>query len=326
MIKIKNRKIFMTGGCGFIGTAIIQKLVSSNKLVIYDNGRRDALRYFPVKEHGNISIVKGDILNAGLLKKSVKGCDTIIHLAAMAGVTSYYKDPVKTMEVNFLGTYNILNIAKNMDLKLFLNFSTSEVYGPYADRVKERGLTAQGPPQESRWTYSVSKLAAEHLVFAFGREYGIPVVSVRPFNIYGPGQVGEGAMQIFIKNALSGKPLVVTGNGKQVRAWCYIENLVNAVGLILSNKSSVGNIFNIGDPDSAVDILDLAKKIVKKTGSDSKIIFKKHIGTDIRYRIPDIGNAREILYFKPDIDLDEGLELSIEWYKDNLAGLERHEQ
>lgn len=326
MIKIKNRKIFMTGGRGFIGTAIIHKLVSSNKLIIYDNGRRDALRYFPVKKHRNISIVKGNILNAGLLKKSIKGCDTIIHLAAMAGVTSYYKDPVKTMEVNFLGTYNVLNIAKNMDLKLFLNFSTSEVYGPYADRVKESCLTSQGSPQESRWTYSVSKLAAEHLVFAFGRECGIPIVSVRPFNIYGPGQVGEGAMHIFIKNALSGKPLVVTGNGKQVRAWCYIKNLVNAVELILSNRASLGKIFNIGDPDSTINILDLAKKIVKKTGSDSEIIFKKHIGTDIRYRIPDIENARKILHFEPDIDLDEGLQRSIKWYKDNLTRLKRHEQ
>lgn len=325
-MKVKNRKIFITGGLGFIGSAIIQRLAPHNKIIIYDNGRRDALRYFSVKKHRNVKIVKGDILDVKLLKKSIKGCDTVVHLAAMAGVSSYYKNPVKTMEVNFLGTYNILNIAKDMNLKLFLNFSTSEVYGPYADKVKETHLTSQGHLQDSRWTYSVSKLAAEHLVFAFRRKHNLAVASVRPFNIYGPGQVGEGAIHIFIKNVLHNNPLIVTGDGTQVRAWCYVENLVNAVESILVNKLSIGEVFNIGDPGSTINILDLAKKIKKIAGSDSGITFKKHIGTDIHYRIPDIENAQKVLHFEPKIGLDEGLRLSIKWYKENLTGLERYEQ
>jgi len=315
---VKNRRIFLAGGCGFIGSALVQRLAPYNELVIYDNCRRDALQYFSINKHKNVHIIKGDILDQALLKDSVKGCDTIFHLAAVAGVSSYYEIPVRTMEVNFLGTYNILNIAKTMDLKLFLNFSTSEVYGPYADNVKETQLTSQGPPRQSRWTYAVSKLAAEHLSFAFGREYKLPVASIRPFNIYGPGQVGEGAIHDFIKNALHNKPLVVTGNGLQIRAFCYIDDLVDAVELMLTNKDAIGKVFNIGNPGCTINILDLAKKIRNAAGLKQKILFKKHIGADVTYRIPDINNAQKILRFKPRINLDKGLQLSLNWYKENL--------
>lgn len=317
-MKIENRKIFITGGCGFIGSAIIQKLAPYNELIIYDNGRRNALRYFSISKHKNVHIIKGDVLNVELLKDSIKGCDTIIHLAAMAGVSSYYEAPIRTMEVNFLGTYNLLNIIKHMNLKLFMNFSTSEVYGPYADNVKEDQLTSQGPPQDSRWTYSVSKLAADHLVFAFGREYKLPVVSVRPFNIYGPGQVGEGAVHIFIKNALCHEPLVITGTGTQIRAWCYVGDLVDVVESILMNKAILGKVFNIGNPRCTMNILDLAKKVIRITDSNSKILFKEHMGTDVHYRVPNIGNAQKIFHFEPKVDLDEGLQLSLNWYRENL--------
>lgn len=322
---IRNRRIFITGGCGFIGSAIIQRLVSSNKLIIYDNGRRNALRFFPVNNHKNLEIIYGDILNVKLLERSFKGCDTVIHLAAIAGVSSYYKAPINTMEVNFLGAYNLLNLIKDTHCNLFLNFSTSEIYGPYADKVKENGLTSQGSPYDSRWTYSVSKLAAEHLAFAFGKECGIPIVSVRPFNIYGPGQIGEGAIQIFIRNALLNKPLVITGNGKQFRAWCYISDLVDAIEIILKNKSVIGKIFNIGNPWGAINILDLAKKIMKITGSNSKIIFKKHFGTDVLYRIPDIRNAQKNIHFRPKIGLDEGIRLAADWYNKYLNDLNKNE-
>jgi len=322
---LKNKKIFITGGLGFIGSAIIQRLIAFNKVIVYDNARRNALCYFPINKHKNLQIIKGDILDVKLLKNSLKPCDIVIHLAAIAGVSSYYKFPIRTMEVNFLGTYNLLNILKHTRCELFLNFSTSEVYGPYADKVKEDCLTTQGAPDESRWTYSVSKLAAEHLTFAFHKEYHIPTVSVRPFNIYGPGQVGEGAIQIFLRNALGHRPLVVTGDGQQVRAWCYIDDLVDAVASILINKKAEGMVFNIGNPKCSINILDLARKIIKITKANSKIIFKKHVGADVQRRIPDIENACRILHFRPKISLDAGIQLAADWYSRHPDLLKKYE-
>lgn len=315
-MNIKNRKIFITGGCGFIGSAIIQRLAPYNELIIYDNGRRNALKFFLIREHKNIRIIRGDILDAELLKNSIKGCDTVIHLAAMAGVSSYYTHPIKTMEVNFLGTYNILNAVKdNNELKLFINFSTSEVYGPYAEKVNENQLTSQGSLQDLRWTYSVSKLAAEHLVFAFGKEYKLPVISLRPFNIYGPGQIGEGAIQIFINKALKNEELCITGTGNQIRAWCYVDDLIDALISCMEKKEAIGHTFNIGNSGVAISIYDLAKEIIKATKSTSSLKFVPHQGTDIQVRIPDISKAQRMLDYSPKVDLTKGLSLTIDWFK-----------
>lgn len=314
-MEIKNKKIFISGGCGFIGSALIQRLVLHNKLVVFDNYRRNALQYFTLPSKKNLNFIKGDILDLDLLKHSVKGCDIIIHLAAMAGVSSYYEFPVKTMEVNFLGTRNLLTVARQLHPELFLNFSTSEVYGPFADHVNENSLTSQGSPLDQRWTYSVSKLAAEHLAFAFMREYNIPVVSIRPFNIYGPGQVGEGAIQIFINKALKNDEISVTGNGKQIRAWCYIDGLVEGVLACIKNKNALGKTFNIGNPGASVTTIDLARKIIGLIKSKSKCNFVSHSGTDIMVRIPDIMMARRILQYRPKIDLTDGLSMAINWYR-----------
>jgi len=320
---IKGKKIFITGATGFIGSNLCKRLIEDNEIVAYDNGRRDALKFTGLIGHKNLKVVKGDILDEEMLRKSIEGCNIVIHLAAMAGVHSYFEQPVKTMEVNAIGTYNVLKAAQSLKgLELFINFATSEMYGVNASNVKETDETKQGPAGDFRFTYSVSKLAAEHICFAFAKQFGIPMISLRPFNIYGPGQVGEGAIQIFARKAIKDEDLIVTGDGSTTRAWCYIDDMVDAIILCIEKRDTAkGNLFNIGNPDTVVTTLELAKKIVSISSSKSKIKFEPHHGTDIKDRSPVISKAKEILGYSPKVGLDEGIKMSIEWYKNNAEEL-----
>ncbi|MDP3789220.1 MAG: GDP-mannose 4,6-dehydratase, partial [Candidatus Omnitrophota bacterium] len=167
-------------------------------------------------------------------------------------------------------------------------------------------------------SYSVSKVAAERLSHCYHHKYDLPVVSVRPFNIYGPLQVGEGAIHIFVRNAVNNDDIFIDGNGSQVRAWCYIEDFIEGVmGCIKNRKGAVGKVFNLGNPGAAVNMTKLAKKIVEITGSGSKIRFRDNARTDIQYRGPDISRARKILSFRPSVSLDSGLKRTISWYREN---------
>lgn len=312
---ITNKRIFITGGGGFIGSWLCYNLADSNEIIVYDNLRRDALSKRSFKGNKNIRFISGDILDKEFLKKSIPSVDIVIHLAAIAGVTSYYKIPRETMEVNMIGTYNLLEAIRDKKIERYIYFSTSEVYGSYSFRSREDGNTSQGSISDPRWTYSISKLAAEKLSYCYHMEHQLPMVSIRPFNIYGPWQVGEGAIQSFIAKAVNNTDIPITGDGSQIRAWCYIEDLLNAVVLCIEKDKTVGHTFNIGNPEATITILGLAKKIIELTNSKSKIFFKKHIGTDIELRVPDIAKAREILEYAPKVGIDEGLALTINSYK-----------
>lgn len=316
---VKNKNIFITGGCGFIGSWIIDKLIRDNKIWCFDNCRRFSPRARILLNNKNLTFIKGDILSRDRLNKSIpKKVDIIFHLAAIAGVSSYYSMPFETMKINLIGTYNILEAVKDKKIELFMDFSTSEVYGRYAKNVNEESDTCQGPISDKRWVYAISKIAAEGLSHCYRHEYKLPVVSVRPFNIYGPLQIGEGAIQIFVRNALKNEDIWVDGNGRQVRAWCYIEDFISGIfGCYRHRDKAVGNTFNLGNPNAAVNMTELARKIVDLSASKSKIRFRKNSRTDIQYRVPDISKARKMLDFAPQTTLSEGLQRTIEWYRLN---------
>src|SRR5207237_6987560 len=160
---------------------------------------------------------------------------------------------------------------------------------------------------EARWTYAVSKLAGEYLAHSYFDEFGLPAVSVRPFNVYGPGQVGSGAIHHFTVRALAGDELVIHGDGSQIRAWCYVDDIVEALLLALEREEAVGETFNVGNARSTVTVLDLAQRIKRLTGSDSEIVSKPLHYTDVEIRIPNVDKARRLLDFEAKVDLDEGL-------------------
>jgi nucleoside-diphosphate-sugar epimerase len=313
---IEGQQIVLTGGAGFIGTALIQRLVDHNRVVVYDNGHRDSLKDSRVCGHANLRVVRGDVLDADSVRRVIEGADYVVHLAAIAGVDTVLRMPVTTMHVNIIGTFNVLEASRECaTLKRFVDFSTSEVFGAYAYKVREGDITSLGAVGEARWTYAVSKLATEHLAHNYHRQYGLPSVSIRPFNIYGPGQVGEGAIHRFIVQALRGEEITIHNDGSQIRAWCYVEDMVEGILGCLERPEAVGEAFNIGNPRSVVTIHNLAHQIARLVGSGSAIRHIKWDNADVELRIPDIDKARRLLGFEPRVELEEGLLHTIHWYR-----------
>lgn len=316
---MENKNIFITGGAGFIANTLIQRLIEKNRIVVYDNFHRDTLTNSGYVNHPNLTIVKGDVLDYHLLESSMKDCNVVVHAAAIAGIDTVVKDPVKTMRVNMLGTANALEAARvNQVSERFIDFSTSEVFGPMAFRVTEEEQTVSGSAGEGRWTYAVSKLAGEHLAHAYFKAYKMPIVTVRPFNVYGPGQTGEGAIQIFIKKALLNEDITIHGDGAQIRAWCYVDDFVECLFRCLENPSAIGNSFNIGNARAVITILGLAQTVCRVLNSKSKINFVPPLTADIAIRIPSVDKAEEILGFKAKIDLEEGILTTANWMKESL--------
>ena len=313
---IHNKTIFITGGAGFIANTLIKHYVEHNKIVVYDNFHRDTLTSSGLAGHSNVKIIKGDVLDFELLTASMKGADVVVHAAGIAGIDTVIKNPVTTMRVNMIGTANTLEAARiNGVIDRFVDFSTSEVFGSMAFRSSESDATVAGSAGEARWTYAVSKLAGEHLAHAYYSQYGLPVVTVRPFNVYGPGQTGEGAIQIFIKKALKNETIHIDGDGSQIRAWCYVDDFVNCLIRCIEDPKAIGESFNIGNARAVITILGLAQTVCRVLKSDSQIVFDPPLSADIAIRIPSVSKTEDILGFKALVDLEEGVAITAEWFK-----------
>ena len=320
---LAGKRILITGGAGFIGTRLASRLVDDNDVVALDNLEWDALTGTELSEHPNFTLRAGDVLDAALLRDAVAGVTHIVHCAAVAGVDNVLRSPLRTMRVNVVGTFNVLEaaLATADTVERIVGLSTSEVFGTYAYRVAETHFTTQGSVGEARWTYAVSKLAGEHMAHAYHDDAGLPTCTVRPFNVYGPGQVGGGAIRAFVTAAVEGRDLVVRGDGSQIRAWCYIDDLVDGVLLCLEREEAVGESFNIGNARSAVTIFDLAQRIRRLTGERIDIRFEPHTSPDVEIRVPNIDKARRLLGFEPKVELDDGLERTIAWFRTRKPAL-----
>ena len=316
---IKNKKIFITGGAGFIASTLISKLVEDNEIVVYDNFHRDTISSTGLVDHKNVTIVKGDVLDLESMTEAMRGCNAVIHAAGIAGIDTVVKNPVKTMQVNMLGTAKALAAAQEVGVDYrFIDFSTSEVFGSMAFRSTEKDETVAGSAGEARWTYAVSKLACEHLAKAYHSEYNLPVVTVRPFNVYGPGQTGEGAIQIFISKALKNEPITIHGDGAQIRAWCYVDDFVDCILRCLESDNAVGESFNIGNPRAVITILGLAQTVCRVLDSKSEINFVPELSADIAIRIPSVTKSADLLGFRAQVDLDEGIKNAAAWIEKHL--------
>ena len=315
---LSGKRILITGGAGFIGTTLARRLVDANEIVAVDNLHRDALTGTDLAEHPNLAFHQGDILDADLMEQLADGVTHIVHCAAIAGVDTVRESPVRTMRVNLIGTYNVLEAAvSNLPtLERLVDFSTSEVFGTHAFNVQEGQVSTIGSVGEARWTYAVSKLAGEHMAHAYHDELGLPTVTVHPFNVYGPGQIGGGAIRAFIEAALAERDLTIHGDGSQIRAWTYVTDMVAGVLLCLEHPNAVGQAFNIGNPRSAVTIFDLAQRIKRLSDAPGEIVFQPLHYADVELRIPNVGKARAELGWEPVVELDDGLEKTIAWYRE----------
>jgi UDP-glucose 4-epimerase len=322
-VPLQGKRIFVTGGAGFIGTTLARRLVDDNEIVAVDNLHRDALSATDLASHPNFALHQVDVLDGDAIVELARGATHIVHCAAIAGVDTVLESPVRTMRVNMIGTYNVLEaaVATQDTLARIVDFSTSEVFGTHAFNVREGHVTTIGSVGEARWTYAVSKLAGEHMAHAYHDELELPAVTVRPFNVYGPGQIGGGAIRAFIEAALAGRDLTIHGDGSQIRAWCYVDDMVQAVLLALERPEAVGQSFNVGNARSTVTIYDLAQRIKRLTGCPGEIVFQPLHYADVEIRIPNVEKARELLGFEARVELDEGLERTIAWYRSRRPAL-----
>lgn len=313
---LKNKKILITGGAGFIGTRLCERLVDDNQIVILDTLHRNAIKDSPLENHPNIDLIVGDVRDPDAVRQAMKGASHVIHLASIAGVDTVMNNPLLTMDITLKGTFNVLEAAvEEKGIERFVDFSTSEVFGAYAYRVKEGDVTSLGAVGEARWTYAVSKLATEHLCHVMHRQKDLPAVTVRPFNIFGPGQVGEGAIHHFIVRALKGERLTVHNDGSQIRAWCYIDDMIDGLLLAMERPEAIGRTFNIGNPRTALTVHNLANLVVRMAESSSEVKHVEWSYPDVELRIPDITSARQLLGFEPKFDLEEGLNRTLKWYR-----------
>ena len=319
MVDIKNKTIFITGGAGFIGSAIIERLVENNRIVAYDNLTRNALKDNPSFGHPNLTLIEGDVLDFPALREAMQGADIIVHCAAIAGIDTVIKSPVTTMRVNMIGSANVLEAAAQLPrCDRVVCFSTSEVFGQQAFRSAETDSTVMGKVGEARWTYAVSKVAEEHLAIAYYQEKWLPTAVVRPFNVYGPGQVGEGAIRTFVQRALRDEPLEIHGDGTQIRAWCYVDDMVDGVLLAMVHPKAVGESFNIGNQRAVTTIYGLANTVVRVLESKSPIQFVRKDYVDVELRIPSVRKARELLGLEAKVDLETGIRLTAAYYRRHL--------
>jgi UDP-glucose 4-epimerase len=320
-VSLQGKRVLITGGAGFIGTTLAYRLVDANEVIAYDNLHRDALSGTELNDRPNFSFVQGDVLDGERLTDAARGVTHIVHCAGIAGVDTVLESPVRTMRVNMIGTYNALEagLATRDTLERIVDFSTSEVFGQQAFNVAEGHVTAIGSVGEARWTYAVSKLAGEHLAHAYHAELALPTVSVRPFNVFGPGQIGGGAIRAFIEAALADADLTIHGDGSQIRAWCYVDDMVAGTLLALEHSNAVGESFNIGNARSAVTIYDLATRVKRLTGCSGEIVFQPLHYVDVELRIPNVEKARQLLGFEAQVELDDGLAKTIAWYRAKLG-------
>jgi nucleoside-diphosphate-sugar epimerase len=309
-------RVLLTGGAGFIGSNLSRRLLhDGHEVTVLDTLDRNALDLFGIR--GDVQLVQGTVLAPDLVHSLARGKDAIVHLAAVAGVDTVINHPIRTMDVISLGTTNALRSALAVEgLQRFVNFSTSEVYGPYAFHAKESQATLVEAVGPSRWIYAAAKLAAEHQCRAFFIEHGLPTVSMRPCNVYGPGQIGEGAIHNFVRASVSGLPIVVNGDGTQMRAWCHVDDMVEATVRALTYEQAVGEVFNVGNPEEPLTTLSLARRIRELTRSHNQIKMRPMPHEEVQVRVLDTRKASELLGWRPSVSLDDGIVETICWYEE----------
>ncbi|MBD3383426.1 NAD-dependent epimerase/dehydratase family protein [candidate division KSB1 bacterium] len=321
-------KALITGGAGFIGSHLADKLLSQgDEVYVIDDlstGRLENVAH--LRQNSRFHLAVESILNETVMDRLVSECDVIYHLAAAVGVELIVKSPVETIQRNILGTDVVLRLAARY-LRRVLITSTSEIYGKSeAVPFREEDDRVLGPTTKGRWSYSDSKAIDEFLALAFYKEKNLQTIIVRLFNTVGPRQTGRYGMVIprFVEQALKSQPLTVYGDGRQIRCFTYVEDVVQAIAKLMKTDAAVGEVFNIGN-DQGISIEELAQKIISFTESSSVIeripydqAYEQGF-EDMKIRVPDLGKAKQAISYRPRFQLDDILKRVIEHFRENEA-------
>ncbi|NVM24871.1 MAG: GDP-mannose 4,6-dehydratase [Desulfobacterales bacterium] len=321
-------KVLITGGAGFIGSHLADKLLEmGDEVFVVDDLSTGSLKNIEqYQDREKFHLVVDTILNEAVMNELVFKCDQIYHMAAAVGVKLIMNRPVETLETNVKGTEMILMLANRYKKKLFIA-SSSEVYGKVMDGENTRLLLEDtdflmGSTTKRRWAYACSKALDEFLALAYHEEKKLPIIIGRLFNTVGPRQTGQYGMVIpnFVQKALIGKPITVYGDGSQSRSFTYIADVIDALTKLMAEPKAVGQIFNVGN-DEEVTIMDLALMVKEMTGSSSEmeyISYEKAYGPgyeDMQRRCPDITRLKNLIHFEPNTDLRGIIQSVIDYYK-----------
>ena len=304
-------KILITGGAGFIGSHLSELLISEgNQVMALDNQSTGSAKN--LNPSSNLEVINGSILDSDLVDSLMSKVTVCYHLAAALGVKNIVEHPLESLETNIKGSEIVLNAATKYQVRTLLS-SSSEVYGKNPNQpLSEDSDRVLGSPKVSRWSYSEAKAIDEFYAFQLNKQKGLPVTIARLFNTVGPRQSGSYGMVLprFVSAALSNQPLTVYGDGTQSRTFSAVSDVVMALTGLLKTKSTIGEVFNVGG-NQQITILDLAKKVIKMTNSNSQIEFKPYsdvYGSDFEEpnsRIPDISKIKGAINWSPQKGLDE---------------------
>lgn len=304
-------KYLVTGGAGFIGSHLCERLLEKGEVVCLDNfdpyyspqAKRKNIE--PLIKHPDFELVEGNILDRELLSRLFADVDYVFHNAAQAGVRASVENPLKTHEVNATGTLNLLEAAADSGVRKVINASSSSVYGKVSYLPFD-----EDHPNVPVSPYGASKLVAEHYCRVFSELHGLETVSLRYFTVFGPRMRPDLAINIFTGKALNNEPIEVFGDGEKTRDFTFIDNIIDANLRAIERGSGV---YNIGGGER-ISINELAKRIVAIVGSESKIIYSDSVKGDAEHTWSDVSKARRDIGYEPGIGLDQGLERYVEWY------------
>jgi len=318
----KYQKILVTGGAGFIGSHIVDKLTEKGfEVTVFDN--LDTGHIENIASHRGkkgFHFIKGDIRDLDLIKKTLKDVDVVFHEAALASVTLSVQNPIATNDVNVTGTLNLLKVSADLGVKRFIYASSAAVYGDTPSPKKREDMSSNPTSP-----YGISKLAAENYVKTYYKVYGLETVSLRYFNVYGPRQRFDincaygGAITIFINRLLKNMPPVIYGDGEQTRDFIYIKDIIKANMLALNSTDAAGQVFNIGTGTN-ISVNQVAK-VLKDALNKKRLknVYSPPRAAEVKHGYADISKAKEILGYNPSFSIQSGLPELVNWYLKSIT-------
>jgi UDP-glucuronate decarboxylase len=311
------KKILVTGGAGFLGSWLCDRLVDQGHHVLcvdnYFTGSKKNIEH--LLSNPRFEVIRQDVCFPLYVE-----VDEIYNLACPASPKYYQLDPIQTAKTSFLGAYNLLGLAKRTGAKI-LQASTSEIYGDPTQHPQQETYWGNVNPIGIRSCYDEGKRAAETLFFDYHRQHGVRVKVMRIFNTFGPRMALDDGRVVsnFIVQALKGEDITVYGTGQQTRSFCYVDDLITGMIQLMESNDAITGPFNMGNPGEFT-MLELAEKVIKYTETNSTIVYKDLPQDDPQQRRPDISQAKQLLGWEPTFDLDEGLKRTIRYFEGALQG------
>jgi dTDP-glucose 4,6-dehydratase len=315
-----NKKVLVTGAGGFIGSHLVERLVklgASVRAFVRYNSRGDPglLRLTLPETIATVELVGGELRDIDAVRKAVSGCHFVFHLGALISIPYSYRHPIEVAETNFIGTLNVLMACRDLNVQRLIHTSTSEVYG-----TAQRTPIDESHPLQGQSPYSASKIGADKLAESFYCTYQLPVVTVRPFNTFGPRQSARAVIPTIITQALANRTIHL-GNLEAMRDFTYVDDTVNGFICAAVANAVEGSVFNLGT-GTEINIGNLAEMIIRKVAGGAKIeVDQERIRpqkSEVLRLLSDNSLARERLGWFPSVSLDDGLDKTIEWIRENL--------